>query len=59
MPRAIGVDFGTTNSALAVVDDHADPRFAEFLKLKRQYDPDERFQSDWYRHYKSLFADKL
>ncbi len=30
MPRAIGVDFGTTNSALAVVDDRADPRFAEF-----------------------------
>ena len=30
MAQAIGVDFGTTNSALAVVDDRADPRFAEF-----------------------------
>jgi FAD/FMN-containing dehydrogenase len=33
------------------------PEFAEFLRLKRKYDPDERFQSDWYRHYKSMFAD--
>jgi hypothetical protein len=32
------------------------PRFAEFLRLKTKYDPDERFQSDWYRHYKTLFA---
>jgi FAD/FMN-containing dehydrogenase len=28
------------------------PRFAEFLRLKRVYDPEERFQSDWYRHYR-------
>ncbi len=35
------------------------PQFAEFLRLKRKYDPDERFQSDWYRHYKAMFADKL
>jgi FAD/FMN-containing dehydrogenase len=32
------------------------PRFAEFLRLKKQYDPAERFQSDWYRHYRDLFA---
>jgi FAD/FMN-containing dehydrogenase len=32
------------------------PRFAEFLRLKKKYDPDERFQSDWYRHYKTLFG---
>ncbi len=32
------------------------PQFAEFLRLKRRYDPDERFQSDWYRHYAALFA---
>jgi len=31
-------------------------RFAEFLKLKRRYDPGEVFQSDWYRHYRGLFA---
>jgi len=31
------------------------PQFSEFLKLKRKYDPDERFQSDWYRHYRTMF----
>lgn len=28
------------------------PQFANFLELKKKYDPEERFQSDWYRHYK-------
>ena len=32
------------------------PQFPEFLRLKWRYDPDERFQSDWYRHYRALFA---
>ena len=27
------------------------PQFGEFLRLKRAHDPDEVFQSDWYRHY--------
>jgi FAD/FMN-containing dehydrogenase len=31
------------------------PRFAEFLQRKLEHDPDERFQSDWYRHYRSMF----
>ncbi|MGC4047438.1 MAG: FAD-binding oxidoreductase [Armatimonas sp.] len=31
------------------------PHFSDYLRLKRIYDPQERFQSDWYRHYKSLF----
>jgi FAD/FMN-containing dehydrogenase len=35
------------------------PQFAEFLRLKRQCDPDERFQSEWYRHYRAMFADAL
>ncbi len=35
------------------------PRFAEFLRLKKKYDPEERFQSDWYRHYRTMFADSL
>ena len=35
------------------------PRLAEFLRLKRAYDPEERFQSDWYRHYRAMFADVL
>jgi len=32
------------------------PQFQEFLRLKKEYDPAERFQSDWYRHYKKMFA---
>lgn len=32
------------------------PQFAEFLELKRHYDPRERFQSNWYRHYRDQFA---
>jgi FAD/FMN-containing dehydrogenase len=35
------------------------PRSAEFLRLKRRYDPDERFQSDWYRRYRQMFAAEL
>ncbi|MDQ3606122.1 MAG: FAD-binding oxidoreductase [Gemmatimonadota bacterium] len=31
------------------------PQFAEFLRLKRKCDPEERFQSEWYRHYRALF----
>ncbi|MDQ6631325.1 MAG: FAD-binding oxidoreductase [Verrucomicrobiota bacterium] len=31
------------------------PQFPEFLKLKTKYDPEERFQSDWYRHYRRMF----
>jgi FAD/FMN-containing dehydrogenase len=35
------------------------PQMPEFLKLKRKYDPDELFQSEWYRHYKRMyFGDK-
>jgi protein-S-isoprenylcysteine O-methyltransferase len=30
-----------------------------FLRLKKRYDPEERFQSDWYRHYRTMFADIL
>jgi FAD/FMN-containing dehydrogenase len=32
------------------------PQFKQFLDLKKKYDPAERFQSDWYRHYQRLFA---
>jgi FAD/FMN-containing dehydrogenase len=35
------------------------PRFVEFLREKRRHDPGERFQSEWYRHYRSMFADVL
>ncbi len=32
------------------------PQFPEFLALKRKYDPEERFQSEWYRHYREMFG---
>lgn len=32
------------------------PQFAQFLAAKRRYDPDEMFQSNWYRHYRRMFA---
>ncbi len=32
------------------------PKMREFLTLKRQHDPEERFQSTWYRHYREMFA---
>jgi FAD/FMN-containing dehydrogenase len=32
------------------------PQMKEFLALKRQYDPDERFRSTWYRHYREMFS---
>lgn len=35
------------------------PQFPEFLRLKRRYDRGELFQSDWYRHYRTMFADQL
>jgi len=35
------------------------PQFVDFLKLKLQYDPEERFQSEWYRHYKNMFSEEL
>jgi len=31
------------------------PQFAEFLELKKKYDPEERFQSEWYREYGGMF----
>lgn len=35
------------------------PEFVEFLRFKRRFDPEERFQSEWYRHYKTMFAEQL
>lgn len=32
------------------------PRFHDFLREKRERDPAEVFQSDWYRHHRDLFA---
>ena len=35
------------------------PEFPAFLRLKRRLDPNEVFQSDWYRHYRRMFADQV
>lgn len=35
------------------------PQLPEFLRLKRHYDPAERIQSDWYRHYVKMFSDVI
>ncbi|HUF16949.1 MAG TPA: FAD-binding oxidoreductase [Thermoanaerobaculia bacterium] len=32
------------------------PRFAAFLEKKREHDPGEIFQSDWYAHYRRMFS---
>ena len=32
------------------------PQFREFLAKKREYDPAEQFQSDWYAHHKGLLS---
>jgi FAD/FMN-containing dehydrogenase len=32
------------------------PELARFFEAKRRYDPQQRFQSDWYRHYRALLA---
>lgn len=35
------------------------PQLPAFLRLKREYDPTELFESEWYRHHRALFADEL
>jgi len=35
------------------------PQFPEFLRWKLHFDPAERFQSDWYRHYKAMFSEEV
>ena len=32
------------------------PQFPRFLELKKHYDPQEMFQSEWYRHYLAMFG---
>ncbi|WP_163833525.1 FAD-binding oxidoreductase [Spartinivicinus ruber] len=35
------------------------PQLPAFLQEKLKYDPEERFQSNWYQHYRRLFAKEL
>jgi len=46
--------FGTRSQLLRCY-----PELPEFLRLKRRYDPDERFQSEWYRHHVELLGPVL
>ena len=32
------------------------PQFPRFLKMKLKHDPTERFQSEWYRHWRDVFG---
>jgi hypothetical protein len=34
----------------------AHPRFAAFLEAKERHDPQQRFQSEWWRHHRKLFS---
>lgn len=36
--------------------ERAYPAFMEFLRAKEKYDPEGRFQSEWWRHYQEMFA---
>ena len=47
---------GYTRDATAQQMEAAFPMFRDFLTRKTQYDPDGRFQSEWYRHYRDAFA---
>jgi len=53
-----GGSFYLTYNRFATRDELASayPQFPEFLNLKKQYDPREIFQSDWYKYYKGLYA---
>lgn len=39
--------------------ERAHPDFPRFLRAKLAHDPEERFQSEWYRHYRRMFVDDL
>ena len=43
--------FGTRSQLLQCY-----PELPEFLRLKRRYDPEGRFQSEWYRHHVALLG---
>jgi FAD/FMN-containing dehydrogenase len=53
-----GGSFYLTYNRFATRDELASayPQFPDFLNLKKQHDPHEIFQSDWYKYYKGLYA---
>jgi hypothetical protein len=50
---------GIVGQVLGEIENCYPHQFAEFLRLKKKYDPEERFQSDWYRYCKTMFADSI
>jgi len=56
--RELGGSFFLTYHRYASVEQVEDcyPRFRDWLALKKQYDPDELFTSDWYIHFRDAFA---
>lgn len=58
---AEGGSFYLTYSRFARRDQIATchPRLPDFLRHKLAYDPDERFQSTWYRDHRAMFADSV
>ena len=59
--QALGPEYGNdiVFASHTWVSPDTSPQMAEFLKLKRKYDPDELYQSEWYRHYTAMFADRI
>jgi FAD/FMN-containing dehydrogenase len=53
-----GGSFYLTYNRFATRDELASayPQFPDFLNLKKQHDPRELFQGDWYKYYKGLYA---
>ncbi len=57
LARARGGSFHLTYHRFATKEqiEACYPEFPDFLAQKRQFDPEERFQSDWYRAMKMMF----
>jgi len=53
-----GGSFYLTYNRFATRDELASayPQFPDFLNFKKQHDPRESFQSDWYKYYKGLYS---
>src|SRR5262249_3432527 len=53
-----GGSFYLTYNRFATREDlsRAYPQFPKFLDMKRQHDPTDTLQSEWYRHYKGLYS---
>jgi FAD/FMN-containing dehydrogenase len=56
--RSHGGSYYLTYHRFATADqlEACHPRFREFLEAKGRWDPDDRFTSDWYRHYRDALA---